>query len=160
MFGLANIIISSIWIGKSPATYYIYYTAKVMVLFGIRIPFYIKQVDDGIAAHPKADGHFTPLNSLSRLQKTHYYFFDFCYIANILLLLHCWVPPLWSNVWLWKVSLAAFAHPFLHSNLKHSAPTTPVATAAHKLTLLSSRFLPSGDFRLLCRASCLVHPCA
>lgn len=44
MLGLANLAVSCFWLGRSPSNFYIYYTFKCLLLFGLRIPFYLKQV--------------------------------------------------------------------------------------------------------------------
>lgn len=36
---------------------------------------------------------FTLRWALYRIKKWHYYLFDFCYVANVLLLVHLWVFP-------------------------------------------------------------------
>eukprot|EP00191_Tetraselmis_sp_GSL018_P021021 CAMPEP_0177578692 /NCGR_PEP_ID=MMETSP0419_2-20121207/496_1 /TAXON_ID=582737 /ORGANISM="Tetraselmis sp., Strain GSL018" /LENGTH=354 /DNA_ID=CAMNT_0019067177 /DNA_START=230 /DNA_END=1295 /DNA_ORIENTATION=- len=90
VLGLANVATSFFWLGRRPDTFYVWYTLKCIVLFGLRLRFY-------------------------RKQRLHYYFFDFCYLANALLLLHCWVPALWSSQWLWKALFACCAGPLAWS---------------------------------------------
>ena len=60
--------LSAYWLGWSPTTFYRIYTAQAFVLFTLRWALY-------------------------RIKKWHYYLFDFCYVANVLLLLHLWVFP-------------------------------------------------------------------
>lgn len=47
---------------------------------------------------------FTLRWALYRIKKWHYYLFDFCYVANVLLLLHLWVFP--HSAFLHKVMTA------------------------------------------------------
>lgn len=60
--------LSAYWLGGSPQTFYKYYTAKAVVLYGSRFYLY-------------------------RSKNWHYYMLEFCYFANILLLLEVWVFP-------------------------------------------------------------------
>ena len=69
--------LSAYWLGWSPTTFYRIYTAEAFILFTLRWALY-------------------------RIKKWHYYLFDFCYVANVLLLLHIWVFP--HSAFLHKVS--------------------------------------------------------
>lgn len=60
--------LSAYWLGASPQTFYKYYTVKAVVLYGSRFYLY-------------------------RMKNWHYYMLEFCYFANILLLLEVWVFP-------------------------------------------------------------------
>ncbi len=60
--------LSAYWLGASPQTFYKYYTAKAVVLYGSRFYLY-------------------------KAKNWHYYMLEFCYFANILLLLEVWVFP-------------------------------------------------------------------
>ena len=60
--------LSAYWLGWSPATFYRVYTIEAVVLFTLRWALY-------------------------RMKRWHYYLFDFCYVANVLMLLHIWVWP-------------------------------------------------------------------
>lgn len=73
--------LSAYWLGWSPTTFYRIYTAEAFVLFPLRWALY-------------------------RIKKWHYYLFDFCYVANVLLLLHLWVFP--HSAYLHKVRLAGY----------------------------------------------------
>ena len=68
---------SAYWLGWSPNTFYRIYTAEAFVLFTLRWALY-------------------------RIKKWHYYLFDFCYVANVLLLIHLWVFP--HSAYLHKVN--------------------------------------------------------
>ena len=68
---------SAYWLGWSPNTFYRIYTAEAFVLFTLRWALY-------------------------RIKKWHYYLFDFCYVANVLLLIHLWVFP--HSAYLHKVT--------------------------------------------------------
>lgn len=59
------------WLGRSPQTFFCLYTAVGLTLFVIRFFTY-------------------------RRRRQHYYLFDFCYMANLLLLLHLWLLPDWA----------------------------------------------------------------
>mmetsp|Transcript_11366 Transcript_11366/g.32272 ORF Transcript_11366/g.32272 Transcript_11366/m.32272 type:complete len:397 (-) Transcript_11366:394-1584(-) len=109
--GMANIAISCLWVGRAPSTFYIYYTIKCLALFGIRFPLYLKQ-------------------------KTHYYFFDFCYIVNALLILHCWIPFLWHWHWLFKALFACCAGP-----LAWSIPALRNSLVLHDMERTTSVFM-------------------
>ena len=69
------------WLGYSPRTFYRVYTIAAAVLFTARFVIY-------------------------RRKKWHYYFLDFCYWANGLLLVHIWFFP--ESVFLHKVWEGAF----------------------------------------------------
>lgn len=60
--------LSAYWLGASPQTFYKYYTCKAVVLYGSRFYLY-------------------------KSKNWHYYMLEFCYFANILLLLEVWVFP-------------------------------------------------------------------
>ncbi|DBA97222.1 TPA: hypothetical protein ACH3X1_014972 [Trebouxia sp. C0004] len=66
--GVVNLCLSAYWLGGSPQTFYKYYTAKAVVLYGSRFYLY-------------------------KSKNWHYYMLEFCYFANILLLLEVWVFP-------------------------------------------------------------------
>ena len=69
--------LSAYWLGGSPQTFYKYYTAKAVVLYGSRFYLY-------------------------KSKNWHYYMLEFCYFANILLLLEVWVfpqSPTFHKVW-------------------------------------------------------------
>ena len=60
--------LSAYWLGASPQTFYKYYTVKAVVLYTARFYLY-------------------------KAKNWHYYMLEFCYFANILLLLEVWVFP-------------------------------------------------------------------
>lgn len=64
----ADFIASAFWLGKSPETYYWYYTAQIAVVFLCRF------IDYGWHGQ-------------------HYFLLDFCYFANFCVLLWIWVFP-------------------------------------------------------------------
>lgn len=73
---------SAYWLGWSPNTFYRIYTAEAFVLFTLRWALY-------------------------RIKKWHYYLFDFCYVANVLLMIHLWIFP--HSAYLHKVSKHSIA---------------------------------------------------
>ncbi len=62
------------WLGASPSTFHLLYTCEALALFALRWAIY-------------------------RSKGWHYYLYDFCYYANLLLLLHLWLLPraAWLN---------------------------------------------------------------
>ena len=68
VLGVSHIMISAFWLGHSPSTFYQLYTAKTLLLLGIRLALY-------------------------RRDKMHYYLLDFCYYANMLMILQVWALP-------------------------------------------------------------------
>ncbi|CAD7697091.1 unnamed protein product [Ostreobium quekettii] len=79
MLGTVNLWLGAYWLGCCRETFYKLYTVKAAVLFTTRFLMY-------------------------KQQKMHYYFFDFCYFANGLLLFYLWVMP--TSVFLLKVCFA------------------------------------------------------
>lgn len=69
--------LTAFWLGKSPHTWYRWFTVKAMVLFTVRYNVY-------------------------RSKQWHYYMLEFCYFANVLLLVQIWVLPNWP--WMYKAS--------------------------------------------------------
>ena len=82
--------LSAYWLGWSPTTFYRIYTAEAFVLFTLRWALY-------------------------RIKKWHYYLFDFCYVANVLLLLHLWVFP--HSAYLHKVRMAGISNFSTHISI-------------------------------------------
>eukprot|EP01066_Platyproteum_vivax_P009097 Platyproteum_vivax@DN3973_c0_g1_i1.p1 len=74
-----DIVITSYWLGAHPASYYICYSTKLLVFLIIRLVTF-------------------------RLKRWHYYLFDFCYYANVLLVLYIWLFP--ENSFLYKACFA------------------------------------------------------
>jgi len=64
----ADFVASAFWLGASPETYYLYYTAQVILVIGGKMFDY-------------------------RVKAQHYFLFDFCFFANYLILLWLWVFP-------------------------------------------------------------------
>lgn len=68
--GVAHIMVSMYWLGYSPSTFYQLYTVKAGLLMPLRFVLY-------------------------KRDKMHYYLLDFCYYANLLLILQAWALPEW-----------------------------------------------------------------
>jgi hypothetical protein len=68
VLGVFHIITSAYWLGHAPTTFYKLYTVKALFLFAIRFYLY-------------------------RREKMHYYLLDFCYFANLLLMVQLWFFP-------------------------------------------------------------------
>eukprot|EP00879_Flechtneria_rotunda_P015404 GHRR01016106.1.p1 GENE.GHRR01016106.1~~GHRR01016106.1.p1 ORF type:complete len:374 (+),score=84.39 GHRR01016106.1:50-1171(+) len=68
LLGSCQVWATAYWLGWSPSTFYKCYTFQVLVLMLVRWGWY-------------------------RHKKWHYYLLDFCYFANLLLLIHLWVQP-------------------------------------------------------------------
>lgn len=79
VLGTAHLWLGAYWLGCCRHTFYKLYSIKAIVLFSARFFLY-------------------------KYQKMHYYFFDFCYFANALLLFFLWVMP--TSSFLLKVSFA------------------------------------------------------
>lgn len=109
--GVFNLAFSFLWIGASPQTFYVAHTIKAVLLFGVRLAYY-------------------------RKQNLHYYFFDFCYLVNALLLLHCWVPRLRRIKWLWEALFACAAGP-----LAWSIPALRNSLVLHDFDKMTSLFM-------------------
>jgi len=109
--GIFNLAFSCLWIGKAPQSFYIAYTVKSVLLLGARFSYY-------------------------RKQNLHYYFFDFCYLVNALLLLHCWVPQLRCIKWLWEALFACCAGP-----LAWSIPALRNSLVLHDFEKTTSLFM-------------------
>eukprot|EP00884_Botryococcus_braunii_P011569 jgi/Botrbrau1/20412/Bobra.0006s0068.2 len=88
MLGVVVCMLSAYWLGMSPATFYKLYTYETAVLFGTRFILY-------------------------RRKRWHYFMFDFCYWANLLLLLHLWYFP--SSAVLHKITFAYASGPLAFS---------------------------------------------
>eukprot|EP01068_Selenidium_serpulae_P010848 Selendium_serpulae@DN5548_c0_g1_i1.p2 len=92
---MLNVILTSFWVGHHPQSYYIFHTIKTIFMVLARFIVY-------------------------RWQKNHYYMLDYCYYANLLLLLYLWVLPL--NATLWKAlfsssGILAISIPLFRSGL-------------------------------------------
>ncbi|KAK9841696.1 hypothetical protein WJX74_010260 [Apatococcus lobatus] len=88
MAGTVSAMISAYWLGFSPATFYRIYTVAAFVLLFTRWALY-------------------------KSKRQHYYLFDFCYMANLLLLFHIWICP--HSAFLHKVTFAYAAGPLAWS---------------------------------------------
>lgn len=88
VLGTVMAMLSAYWLGWSPTTFYRVYTIEAAVLFTLRWVMY-------------------------RMKKWHYYMFDFCYVANVLLLVHIWVFP--HSAFLHKVTFAYATGPLAWS---------------------------------------------
>uniref|UniRef100_A0A7S0YL22 Glycerophosphocholine acyltransferase 1 n=1 Tax=Polytomella parva TaxID=51329 RepID=A0A7S0YL22_9CHLO len=66
--GASLLWIASFWLGSCPETFYQFYGAAGLVLMAIRWTIYWRR-------------------------RWHYYLFDFCYFANLVLVVHIWVFP-------------------------------------------------------------------
>jgi hypothetical protein len=56
------------WLGASPSTFHVLYTAEALALLGLRCAVY-------------------------RAKKWHYFLLDLCYFVHILLFVHLWLMP-------------------------------------------------------------------
>ena len=93
--------LSAYWLGASPQTFYKYYTVKAVVLYSARFYLY-------------------------KAKNWHYYMLEFCYFANILLLLEVWVFP--RNPTFHKVtSCSDYAQVQIEAYKQQQAPFTIVA---------------------------------
>eukprot|EP00210_Caulerpa_lentillifera_P002576 g2471.t1 len=79
VLGVAHFWICAYWLGSFPSTFYKLYTLEAFVLFPLRWKSFKKM-------------------------KMHYYMFDFCYGANLLLLVYLWLFP--NSSYLFKVLFA------------------------------------------------------
>ncbi|CAD7703002.1 unnamed protein product [Ostreobium quekettii] len=79
VLGTVNLWLCAYWLGCCRSTFHKTYSAKAVFLFTTRFLLY-------------------------KQQKMHYYFFDFCYFANGLLLFSLWVMP--TSAFLFKVCFA------------------------------------------------------
>ncbi|KAK9792955.1 hypothetical protein WJX73_006729 [Symbiochloris irregularis] len=82
--GVINLVLSAFWVGKSPATWHRWFTLKALVLFTIRYRVY-------------------------KAKHWHYYMLEFCYFANLVLLVQLWVFP--QSAWLYKATFSQVAGP-------------------------------------------------
>jgi len=69
----ADFAASFFWFGRSPETYYMYYSAQVAIAIGTKALDY-------------------------RVKAQHYYLMDFCFYANLVVLLWLWVFPTWGGL--------------------------------------------------------------
>lgn len=81
-------LLNAYWLGWSPSTFYRVYSIEAVVLIGLRWVLY-------------------------KLKRWHYYLLDFCYFANLVLLLQLWVLP--KSALLYKVMFAYSAGPLAWS---------------------------------------------
>lgn len=114
LFGSSQLWICAYWLGCAPQTFYQLYSAECLLLFGVRL----------------ADYWF---------KKWHYYLFDFCYYANVLLLCHIWVLPKWKL--LTKVTFAFNTGPLAWSVLAFR--NSLVYHDLDKVTSLYLHFVPA-----------------
>lgn len=127
--------LSAYWLGASPQTFYKYYTGKAVVLYGSRFYLY-------------------------KSKNWHYYMLEFCYFANILLLLEVWVFPnsptfhkvndiLKLTVLQLSIQLSVF-------KLAHEWHNICMYAALHHQALL---LLACADKHNRLQLSCGNHPC-
>ncbi|GAB4824156.1 hypothetical protein N2152v2_011202 [Parachlorella kessleri] len=88
VLGTLDLWLSAYWLGCSPQSFYRLYTVKAALLMAIRWVTY-------------------------RMKKWHYYLWDLCYAAQILLLLQLWAYP--TSITLTKVCFALNLGPLLWS---------------------------------------------
>jgi hypothetical protein len=86
--GIGNIAITAWWMGKWPQTFYLWYTAKSLLLYGLRFLIY-------------------------RSKGQHYFLLELCYSVNVLLLTYLWVFP--RSAWLYKAVFGLVAGPLTWS---------------------------------------------
>lgn len=79
MLSTVDLFVSAYWLGAAPRSFYRLYTVKVVVLMALRWIYY-------------------------RFKRWHYYMIDWCYWAQLLLLLQVWVLP--ASVGLSKATFA------------------------------------------------------
>jgi len=65
---LADLFVTAFWLGHSPQTFHLYFTFQSTLVMSIRVVKY-------------------------RLNRWHYFFFDFCYAANAAVLAFVWLAP-------------------------------------------------------------------
>jgi hypothetical protein len=109
------------WLGRSPSTFYCFYTAQIVTLLTIRCACRVlalawhavlrsrastptrslhhqqhtREPNDATRMRTRTRAHARTCNRLIlyRRQRTHYYMLDLCYAANCLLLAHIWLAP-------------------------------------------------------------------
>lgn len=79
VLGVLHFWVCAYWLGSYPSTFYKLYSVEAFILFPLRWKSFKKM-------------------------KMHYYMFDFCYLANLLLLVFLWVFP--KSPFLFKVLFA------------------------------------------------------
>ncbi|KAK9805607.1 hypothetical protein WJX72_007502 [[Myrmecia] bisecta] len=109
VLGTVLATLSAYWLGCSPTTFYRAYTIEAVILFTLRFIIY-------------------------RAKKWHYYMMDFCYVANVLLLVHIWFYP--HLAWLHKVTFA-----FASGPLAWSVVAFRNSLVFHSLDKITSLFL-------------------
>jgi hypothetical protein len=107
--GTLSMVGAAYWLGHAPQTFYRLYTVEAGVLLLLRWMFY-------------------------RWSRQHYYLFDWCYIANAMLLVHLWYAP--TNVLFAKVMFAHSMGPLLWSILAFRNSIVP-----HSLDKMTSHFM-------------------
>eukprot|EP00928_Gymnodinium_smaydae_P006269 TRINITY_DN121_c0_g1_i1.p1 TRINITY_DN121_c0_g1~~TRINITY_DN121_c0_g1_i1.p1 ORF type:complete len:489 (-),score=103.44 TRINITY_DN121_c0_g1_i1:89-1513(-) len=121
-----DIVMMAFILGRIPGKFYIYYTLKMVWLLGIRLPKW-------------------------RMEKQHYFLFDFCYFANLVLLVYIWVFPLSALLFEAAAGFAGLLlisiHIFRNSAVLHDFErmTTWYVHAMPSITLWTLRWYAYND---------------
>ncbi|GMH35426.1 hypothetical protein BSKO_03294 [Bryopsis sp. KO-2023] len=109
LLGSVHLCLSAYWLGSRPSTFYKLYSVQAVALLGLRWAYF-------------------------KSEKMHYYMFDFCYAANVLLLAYVWVWP--KSNFLKKVLFAYNTGP-----LALSVPVFGNSLVYHSLNELTGLFI-------------------
>lgn len=114
MTGTVGSLLNAYWLGWSPETFYRVYSLEAVVLIAVRWVVY-------------------------RMKKWHYYLWDFCYFANIVLLIQLWLLP--KSALLNKVMFAYSAGPLAWSIVAFR--NSLVFHSLDKITSLMLHWMPA-----------------
>lgn len=109
LLGSIHLCLSAFWLGSRPSTFYKLYSVKAVPLLVLRWAYF-------------------------KEERMHYYMFDFCYAANVLLLAHVWLWP--KSAFLAKVLFAYSTGP-----LALSVPAFGNSLVYHNLNELTGLFI-------------------
>eukprot|EP00930_Biecheleria_cincta_P036229 TRINITY_DN24857_c0_g2_i1.p1 TRINITY_DN24857_c0_g2~~TRINITY_DN24857_c0_g2_i1.p1 ORF type:complete len:496 (+),score=76.48 TRINITY_DN24857_c0_g2_i1:24-1511(+) len=141
---MTDLVVSALWLGASPLTFYQYHTFKALLLICLRAIWY------------RWLGH-------------HYFLFDLCYICNGLLILYLWVFP--TSEWLCQavcgffgvllISIPLFRNSFVpHSLDRVTSVQIHLSPAVQMHVLLwHHRAAPQQDFAVPANLSVLPSLC-
>ena len=92
-FGVVNVGLTAFWVGRSPETYYVYWTIKSALLFTWRFFSYRWVLISTDVRSPRLSHSRHAPRSLARKKSLQWLMLELCYFGNILGLYHVWFTP-------------------------------------------------------------------